>query len=352
MRPRIRTAALTGYADLARPLGLDPTALMSGLGLDIADLDVPDRWIPAAPVARLLEASARQSGCEDFGLRMAERRRLGSLGPLGVVLRDAPDLRAVVGLLRANAPTYDEALHLRLTQEDGLATIEGWLAFGEPVPTAQSLDLTMAALVRAIRGLVDDDWQPLSVHFSRPAPADRRPYHRLFGPSLRFGADSTGLVLHTRELDAPVLTSDPSLRPYTERFLREVAAAPATSASAQVAEVVEDLLPSGTCSVQQVCRRLGLRPRELPRLLAEDGTGFSDVVHATRRRLVERYLGGERYSLTDISQLLGFAAPSAFSRWFHQQFGTSPTQWRATVRDPSAPAVGSSVRDDAAPPPP
>jgi AraC-like DNA-binding protein len=147
------------------------------------------------------------------------------------------------------------------------------------------------------------------------------------------------------------VTSDPSLRPYTERFLREAAAAPATSASAQVAEVVEDLLPSGTCSVQQVCRRLGLRPRELQRLLAEEGTGFSDVVHATGRRLVERYLGGQR-SLTDISQLLGFAAPSAFSRWFHQQFGTSPTRWRATVRDPSAPAVGSSVRDDAAPPPP
>jgi AraC-like DNA-binding protein len=39
-------------------------------------------------------------------------------------------------------------------------------------------------------------------------------------------------------------------------------------------------------------------------------------------------LPNPRYSLTDISELLGFEAPSAFSRWFRQQFGTSPTQWR------------------------
>jgi AraC-like DNA-binding protein len=299
-------------------------------------------------VARLLEASARQSGCEDLGLRLAERRRLGSLGPLGAVLRDAPDLRAAVDLLRRNTPAYDEALHLRLTQDDVLATLEGWLVLGEPAPTAQSLDLAMAGLVRAIRALVDDDWQPLSVHLSRPAPADPQPFHRLFGRWVRFGSASTGLVFHTREMAAPVVTSDPSLRPYTERLLPEVAA-PATSASAQVAEVVEDLLPFSTCSVQEVSRRLGLHPKELQRHLAEEGTGFSAVVHATRSRLVERYLGAEPRSLTDISQLLGFAAPSAFSRWFHQRYGTSPTRWRAASHGP---AVGSSVRDDAAPPPP
>jgi len=36
--------------------------------------------------------------------------------------------------------------------------------------------------------------------------------------------------------------------------------------------------------------------------------------------------------MTDIGELLGFTAPSAFSRWFHQQFGMSPSEWRATSR--------------------
>ena len=49
MGPRIRTNTLTGYAGLARSLRLDPAALTAEVGLGLADLDVPDLWIPAAP---------------------------------------------------------------------------------------------------------------------------------------------------------------------------------------------------------------------------------------------------------------------------------------------------------------
>ena len=87
MRQFARTASLTGYADLCRSLGLDPAQLMASVGLDAADLDVPDRWVPAGPMARLLQLSARESGCDDFAVRLSERRGLGSLGPLSVVLR-------------------------------------------------------------------------------------------------------------------------------------------------------------------------------------------------------------------------------------------------------------------------
>jgi len=50
--------------------------------------------------------------------------------------------------------------------------------------------------------------------------------------------------------------------------------------------------------------------------------------------LSKRYISADRYTLTEVSQRLGFTAPSAVSRWFHQRFGVSPTQWRATARQP------------------
>jgi hypothetical protein len=71
MRPRVRSASLTGYADLVRSLGLDPAEMTASVGLDLADLDVPDRWIPGAAAARLLDLSARDADCADLGLRMA-----------------------------------------------------------------------------------------------------------------------------------------------------------------------------------------------------------------------------------------------------------------------------------------
>src|SRR3954468_3065118 len=204
MQPRIRTNTLTGYAGLARSLGLDPAALLAEVHLELADLDVPGRWIPAGPAARLLELSAAQAGCPDFGLRMAALRRLGTLGPLSVVLRDEPDLRSAVKLLVRYERAYNEALHLRLNETESLAAIEVWLEFGEPVASTQSIDLVMGALVDVVRTLLGSDWAPLTPSFSRPAPPDLEPYRRLFGPGIRFDGTFTGLLFPARDLDAPV----------------------------------------------------------------------------------------------------------------------------------------------------
>jgi AraC-like DNA-binding protein len=99
---------------------------------------------------------------------------------------------------------------------------------------------------------------------------------------------------------------------------------------------VEHLLPLGRQGIAQVSRYLGLRPHGLQRYLADRGETYSSIMNATRARLAERYLANERYSLTEVSQMLGFGAPSAFSRWFRQQFGTSPSGWRRRARDGTA----------------
>jgi AraC-like DNA-binding protein len=122
--------------------------------------------------------------------------------------------------------------------------------------------------------------------------------------------------------------SDTSVRPYSREFLDTVIARRARTASDQSGEIVEALLPLGSSSLENVSGHLGVSARVLQQRLADEGTSFSSVVHATRRSLAERYLSIDHFSMTTISQLLGFAAPSAFTRWFQQQFGTTPSEWR------------------------
>jgi AraC-like DNA-binding protein len=332
VRPRIRAAALTGYRELAASVGLDPDRLVASQGMSPAALDGSDRWMPAGPVARLLEMSAQLSGCADFGLRLAALRRLGTLGPLSVVLRDEPTLGAALELLIRYEHAYNEALHMRMSEDGELTTIAVWLEFGEPAPTGQASDLVVGALLGIIRGLVGAAWMPRSVSFAHDAPEDATTYRRVCGPAVRFADTFTGLVFATGQLDTAVVTSDASLRPYTHEFLRRVVSYGAVTATAQTMEAVEFLLPLGRCSLEEVSRQLGLRPRELQRRLEEEGSSFSAVVHAERKHVAERNLPNSRFSMTDISQMLGFAAPSAFSRWFSQHFGTSPSAWRSAAR--------------------
>lgn len=337
MRYRVRCATLTGYADLARDLGLDPARLMARVGLDLADLAVPDRWIPAAPVARLLELSARESGCDDFALRLTDRRRFSTLGPLSLVLAHEPDLRSALDLLSRHEDAYTGVLDLRLLESDDVATVQVWLDFGQPVPLRQALEYTTSTCVGIIRALVGPDWRPASVSFSHGPPADPGTHRRIFRCRLQFGAEFTGLTFPAAELGRPVLSADPALRPYTRRLLDSVATASPAGLADEVTELVTMLLPTGYAPVAEVAGMLDMTPRTLHRKLAAEGQTFSGIVHGVRARLAARHLATERYSLTDVSELLGFAAPSAFSRWFRQQFGMTPSQWRrvAEVRRPT-----------------
>lgn len=58
---------------------------------------------------------------------------------------------------------------------------------------------------------------------------------------------------------------------------------------------------------------------------------FSELVNGVRTELVQRYLANPRHSMAAISQMLGYSAPSAFTRWFSAQFGEAPQRWRGRV---------------------
>jgi transcriptional regulator GlxA family with amidase domain len=79
-----------------------------------------------------------------------------------------------------------------------------------------------------------------------------------------------------------------------------------------------------------VSEHLGLVPRTVQRRLAEQQVSFSELVNQIRVELATRYVTQSDRALTDVAALLGFAAPSGFSRWYQGQFGCSPTKSRAS----------------------
>jgi len=336
MQADVRAASLNGYVELAGSLGLDPAALLAEADLEVADLASPDTWISAVKAARLLHASSEASGRDDFGLLLSELRKLSTLGPLGMVLREEPDVRSALELLLRYERSYNEALHLELDESGGLATVRIRFEAGQPAPTQQATDLAVAALVGILRVFLGQDWTPMAVCFTHAPPRNLSTYQRLLGERLQFGHAFTGVVLSSADLSQPNTGSDPTLRPYAQQLLSSLQTARPETTADRVRELVEVLLPMGRCSVGHVARSLGVDRRTLHRHLAEHDETFTSVLHASRGHLAERHLANPRYSMTEVSQLLGFAAPSAFSRWFRDQYGTSPRAWRDSAGVASA----------------
>lgn len=323
--PLARYASLSSFTELGRSLGLDPIGLARAAGLDPASLELPDRWLPAAAVADLLERAAAASGREDFGLRLAELRRFSNLGPLSLVVREEPDVRSALLVLMRYEHMYNEALHLRLIERDGHVTIGVELDL--PRESArQSVELAVGVLFSLMRAFRATTWVPRFVAFRHEPPAGATIHRRALGPVVKFGQDHDELGVHPEDLDAPNAMADPGLHGYAQQYLGSIEAAKQATTPARVRELVEILLPTGRCSVEQVARSLGVDRRTVHRRLAKEGESFTGVVDATRRGLAEHMVRNPNRSLTEVAELLAFSSHSNFTRWFRGSFGCSPSQ--------------------------
>ena len=207
--PLARSAILTGYANLARSLGLDPLRLTAEQSLPPSCLAGSDLWVPAAAVGRLLERTALVAGVTDFGLRLAETRRLSNLGAIGLVLREQPTLRKAIEAMISFSWAQNQALTLRLEVlgeaailREGSASIAG----------RQSDEMMLGVLALTIRRLVGPAWRPREVHLTYPRPADVTAHRRVFGVMPLFGEDFDGLVLDAGDLETPIAGADPGRR--------------------------------------------------------------------------------------------------------------------------------------------
>jgi AraC-like DNA-binding protein len=326
MRGSVRSASLTNYAEVARKAGLDPHRLLSEFGLPQGCLREPELKIPIDAVRRLLEASAERSGVEAFGLMMAETRRLSSLGPLGLLVREQPTLRLGAEALARYANRLNEALFLTIEDAGDVVVLREELIVGGAGPVRQSTELAIGVAFRVLQALLGPGWKPRRVCFAHDAPANRSVHKRVFGRIVEFGHNFNGIVCARKDLDVPNPNADPMMERYAQGLVESHLAKP--DMTAQVRMLVVTLLGTGQCTIDIAAQHLGVSRRTIHRQLSQEGRTFSDIVDSVRRELASRYVIDQHRSLTEVSSLLGFSAPSGFSRWYRRQFRTTPTQRR------------------------
>lgn len=330
MTALVRSAALTHFTDLAAACGQDARALVAGVGLPPRCLVDPDLKVPAHVVGRLLETAAAQAREPAFGLRLAESRRLSNLGPLALLVRDAPTLRGALEALMRHIHVHNEAVAVQVEEHGGLVVIRTELAADGSGSLRQASELVVGVTCRVLQVLLGAGWQPRLVCFTHAAPRSLAVHHRVLGPAVEFGHEFNGIVCNAADLDAPNPGADPVLARYSQKLL-----APALARSARFADRVRQLvvllLPRGLCRVDVVAQHLGVDRRTVHRKLLVEGTSFSALLEGERRALASRYVEGTDRPLTEVAALLGFTAPSAFSRWYRASFGGSAAR-RRTLR--------------------
>jgi AraC-like DNA-binding protein len=320
----------------ARAVGLDPYRMLRKAGLPPAALDTPHEQISARRYLSLLEDSANTLSSPEFGLIVAENYGLPMAGMIGLLLRQQPTVGEAVEKVSRYLGYQMDAVEIR--PEPGPGGGQVLKPSFHPPELATSrvfVDMMLGSITQILRALLGPAWRPTLTLFTHGPPIDERPYRALFGP-VAFGQPSNGILLTQAELASPIAGADPALADEIARFIERSSPRLETlTLIEQVSELIDQLLPEGRCSIEEVARHLGVDRRTVHRRLAQESTSFGELVEAARRDIIARQLPHPQTRLADLASRLGFSSPSTFSRWFHSVYGVQPSEFRRMMgRDP------------------
>jgi AraC-like DNA-binding protein len=147
---------------------------------------------------------------------------------------------------------------------------------------------------------------------------------------VEFSSSFNGYTWSRADADRISPTADPRLAEYAEEFIRNLPFANSAPLAAEVQKAIHVLLPSNGASTRAISARLGLSNRTMQRRLAEEGVEFSALLNNVRREHALRHLSNVRLPLSQVSEMLGYSRETSFARWFTQEFGIPPSNWRSS----------------------
>lgn len=325
---QIRLMALSDFPAVALELGIDPYAALRAAGIDADLIQHPDMTISADRIAWLLDGVAERSGFADLGIRMAMRRRLATLGVIGLVLIQQESARAALAMTQKYLHLMNDALSVHLEDDGDITTLILGIAIGSAAPGRQARELALAAYIHLIRLLLGPNWAPDCVHFSHPAPVGPTIHRSFFKCPVMFGASFDGLECSSADLDRLNANADTALAGYVAALLDTLPSRKTDPTVSMVTSLIHALLPMGRASIEHVAKAMGRNVRTLQRDLGKEQTGFSDLLATSRETLAIEMLRDEALHVEAISFRLGYSHPAAFIRFFRNRYGFSPGEWR------------------------
>ncbi|MDB2377351.1 AraC family transcriptional regulator ligand-binding domain-containing protein [Luminiphilus sp.] len=311
-----RAAVLEGYSKATLAVGLDPIALLKQSDIDPYCLRYPDFKIPTASIIQLLELTASQANVADFGLRMAECRSGSALGLAELVLAQQPTLGAVIHKLLDIAWVQVDGLLLAVENVAGFVVFTADLEASLPGPAHQTIQLAMASMIKILERVAHTKIQCAAISFQCCEPGPSLRYVKIFGKNPAYGAEQNSLTIRETDLALTLRPSDPVLEARLLNLLLDTTGVREPTIVDRTRHIIQILLPTGQCRITRVAAMLSVDRRTLNRWLSNHGVSFSELVQEVRMEVIRSSLRREVKIRGSMSDMLGFAHRSSFSRWW------------------------------------
>jgi AraC-like DNA-binding protein len=319
----------------AEKRGVNPAILLKRVGLMEPDLEAAENRIPFAQFEALTRYAAEMTGDACLGLHVAEHFTAGALGILGFVLMNCRTLGESLEKYCRYQRVTGEGIKTRVEKSPGFLTVRFDFYEGCPTPNRHLMEGMAASALGMIKALSGEPIRPIRVESASADPGkDAGEYARIFGCPVLFdrpfdaltfaeSLDGTRVLQPSRELLALFET-------HTVEHLRKMD--DKLVYARKVGEECARMLHGEAPNIEAVARKLAMSPRNLQLKLREEGTSYRETLDRVRMDLALGHLKNRQVTVAEVAYLLGFSEPSVFHRSFKRWTGSTPRDFRQSLR--------------------
>ena len=180
-----------------------------------------------------------------------------------------------------------------------------------------------------IEEIVKPPVQLVEVSMTHAKGASARAVAAHFGCPIRYGAERNGVSFDRALLDRPIEVQDVAYHDLIKRYVTGQRAELQGGALEDIRAEVARQMELGHCTLATVAQKLRMPQRSLQRRLQAEGMSFRDLVDEWRRARALSLVTNTRLPLSEVSEALGYAEQSVFTKSFRRWFGGTPLSFRA-----------------------
>lgn len=326
---RLSATLLLGSEEAARELQKDLAPILKLAGIPRHQIQTGAGYLSLRSVVTFLNEGAKQFRCEDFGFLIGRHQPPVKFAMMGKLLRIAPTLEDAINdgirysILNSGYSSWT------LEQESGVALLTRRTRAAYDAPLAQLQTLALVLVYKAANTVCGHNVPLNQVMFSHKRVGSPQLLEKFFGASVSFDQQFNALVLSRKSLATPLPTRDDKLHDTISHQLRELASQQNSDDLAYALRLfVLRTLGTANCTLQGFCEEMQAHPRAIQRELASREINFKAFLAQVRHELARNYLRNSELSMLELSDLLGYSNPSAFSRAFKLIAGSSPANWK------------------------
>ncbi len=339
----IRVGPCMAIPGILRGHGVAPEAVLADVGMSLKIFDDPDNVIPYAMMGTLIARCVQRTGLPDMGLRIGREASTSSLGIVGFLVENSPDVGAALGNLVQHQPLHDRGGAVTLRTNGTIATLS-YVREQHGIEAAEQIaDGAIAIGLNIMRALCGAAFTLSAVRLKRPQPTDAEPYDRMFGAPVHFGTDENSLEFPAAWLAHRLPGADEELRGDLERQIHAVEVLERSSVD-HMRRVLRTLLHTGSATETRLANLFAMHRRTVNRRLRAEGTTFRKLVDEVRFEVARHLLETSALGVGEIAAFLNYADASAFTRAFRRWSTTTPARWRQTQANQGKPVTdGDSI---------